>query len=175
MEQSLSDNVITVRLSTASALKITAYKKHAVVVKVVEQTKNREEQKLSLIKGSRGNTSAYPRYTERAVWKLIKIFSVEETNLAEDFADLSKEMKLIWTLDVSLLDLDYITVQVFTAKPRSYKSKKAQKGERCCEEHCSFQCITALRPNLRSVRSKLVEVEGEFEDDNQTEQDDGIF
>ena len=56
--------------------------------------------------------------------RLIKIFSVEETNLAEDLADLSKKMKLMITLDVSLLDLDDLTAQVFMAKPGSCKNKR---------------------------------------------------
>jgi hypothetical protein len=64
----------------------------------------------------------------------IKIFSVEETNLEKDLADLSKKMKLMRTPDVSLLDLDDTTAQVFMAKPKGCKSKKAQKGDCCCEE-----------------------------------------
>ena len=34
--------------------------------------------------------------------KLIKIFSIEETNLAEDLAELSKKMKFMRTPDDSL-------------------------------------------------------------------------
>ena len=67
---------------------------------------------------------------------VIKIFSVEETNMAEDLSDLSKNMKLMRTPDVSLLDLDDITLEVFMGKSKDCKSKKAQKGECCCEEHC---------------------------------------
>jgi hypothetical protein len=58
-------------------------------------TCNSAEQKLSLTKGGRGTDSTYPRYTEHAVHRLIKIFSVEKTNLAEDLAELSKKMKLL--------------------------------------------------------------------------------
>ena len=39
---------------------------------------------------------------------VIKIFSVEETNLAEDLADLRKMMKHMRTPEVRLLDLDDI-------------------------------------------------------------------
>jgi hypothetical protein len=52
---------------------------------------------------------------------------VEETNLAEDLADLSKKMRHMRTPEVSLLDLDDITAQVFTAKPEGCKSKRAQQ------------------------------------------------
>ena len=73
---------------------------------------NSSEQKLSLTKGDRAHDSTYPRYTERAVRKRIKIFSVEETNLVEDLANLSKKMKHMRTPQLSLLDLDDITAQV---------------------------------------------------------------
>jgi hypothetical protein len=97
---------------------------------------NSSEQKLSLTEGFRVNDSTYPRYTERAVRKLIKTFSVEETNLVEDLPDLSKKIKHTRTPDVSLLDLYDIIAQDFTAKPRSCNSKKAQLGDCCCEKHC---------------------------------------
>ena len=51
---------------------------------------NSSEQKLSLRKGDRQDDSTFPRYTERAVRKLVKIFSLEETSLAEDLAELDK-------------------------------------------------------------------------------------
>ena len=54
----------------------------AVVIKYC----NSAEHKLSLTKEGRGTESNLPRYTERAVHRLIKIFSLEETNLAEDLA-----------------------------------------------------------------------------------------
>ena len=38
---------------------------------------NSAEQKISLIKGDRGTDTTYPRYTESAVCRLIKIFIVE--------------------------------------------------------------------------------------------------
>jgi hypothetical protein len=75
---------------------------------------------------------------ERAVRKLIKIFSMEETNLTEDLAELSKKMKFMKTPDNSLVDLDDITAQVFIAKPEGCKSKRALQGECCCKEHCTL-------------------------------------
>ena len=85
--------------------------------------------------------------------RLIKIFSVEETNLAEDLADLSKKMKLLRTPDVSLVDVDSLSTQVFMAKPRSCKNKRTQKRDTV----------------------ELGEVEGLFDDNDETEQDDGLF
>ena len=55
--------------------------------------------KLSLEKGERQNDSTFHRYTERAVRKSIKIFSLEETNLADDMAELIKRMKVIAECD----------------------------------------------------------------------------
>ena len=43
---------------------------------------NSTEQKLSLTKGD-AQDSTYPRYTERAMRRLVKIFSIEEDSLAE--------------------------------------------------------------------------------------------
>ena len=54
---------------------------------------NSSEQRLSLKKGEREDDSTYPRYTERAVRKLVKIFSLEETSLANDLAELDKKEK----------------------------------------------------------------------------------
>ena len=123
-DKSMVGIAIIVHISIASTLKTTAYMKLTVVV--VEQPKNRE-QRLPLTKGGKGNNPTYQRYTERAVNKLIKILSVKKTNLAEDLAELSKKMKLLRTPDVSLVDVDSLTAQVFMAKPRSCKKKRTQK------------------------------------------------
>ena len=42
---------------------------------------NASEQTLSLMRGNAKKDSMYPRYTKRAVRKLIKILSIEETSL----------------------------------------------------------------------------------------------
>jgi hypothetical protein len=134
--------------STASAqLKITADRKHAMVVIVVEQPKSSSEQKLSLTKGGRGTDSTYQRYTEHAVGKLIKNLSVKKTNLAEDLADLSKKMKLLRTSDVTLVDVDSLTAH------------SAQTKMEICEKDAA----------------ELGEVEGLFADNDETDQDDGLF
>ena len=51
---------------------------------------NSSEQRLSNNKEEANDDSTYPRYTERAVRKLVKIFSLEETSLAEDLAELDR-------------------------------------------------------------------------------------
>ena len=74
----------------------------------------------------------------RAVRKLIKIFSIEETCLDEDLAELSRKMKIMRKQDESLLDNDDITAQISTARPVGCKSKRALQGECCCQEHCKL-------------------------------------
>jgi hypothetical protein len=114
--------------------------------------------------------NTYPRYTEQAARKLIKISSVEETNLAEDLPELSKKMKHTRTPDVSSLDLDDITAQVFTAKPRSCKSKKAQQGDCCCEEYCLLTMHHSTQSKLEICEKQTIELV-----EDHTGQDDGIF
>ena len=67
-----------------------------------------------------------------------QIFSIEETNLAEELAELSKKMKVMRKSDDSLLDLDDINAQIFTARPEGCKSKRALYGECCCQEYCNL-------------------------------------
>ena len=51
---------------------------------------NSSEQRLSLVKDNKNADRTLARYTERAVRKLIKLFSVEELSLTEDLARLDK-------------------------------------------------------------------------------------
>ena len=51
---------------------------------------NSSEQRLSLVKNKKNADKTLARYTERAVRKLIKLFSVEELSLTEDLARLDK-------------------------------------------------------------------------------------
>ena len=92
---------------------------------------NSSEQKLSLTKGN-------VRYTERALRKLSKIFSMWETYLAEDLAELSRKMKVMRKSDDSLLDKDDITAQISTVRPLGCKSKRVLQVERCCQEQCNL-------------------------------------
>jgi hypothetical protein len=52
-----------------------------VIREVVIKYCNASEQTLSLTRGNAKRHSMYPRYTESAVRKLIKILSIEETSL----------------------------------------------------------------------------------------------
>ncbi|MCP4992378.1 MAG: hypothetical protein GY934_01130, partial [Gammaproteobacteria bacterium] len=52
---------------------------------------NAKEQKLSLA-GDSSRDRTLPRYTERTVRKLVKIFSIEDASLEEDMAELRKKM-----------------------------------------------------------------------------------
>jgi len=51
---------------------------------------NSSEQRLSLVRNNKNADRTLARYTERAVRKLIKLFSVEELSLTEDLARLDK-------------------------------------------------------------------------------------
>jgi hypothetical protein len=90
---------------------------------------NSSEQKLSLGKGDKQPNSTFPRYTERSARKLIKIFSIEETSLAEDMAELSRKMT-----DAAA----NITVQVSTSRPEECEGRRYAQGECCCQDHCKL-------------------------------------
>ena len=45
--------------------------------------------------GNSSKDKTLPRYTERAIRKIVKIFSVEDTSLAEDIAELEQKMKMM--------------------------------------------------------------------------------
>ena len=117
-----------------------------IIREVVIKYCNSSEQKLSLTK-SNTLDSTYPRYTERAVRKLIKIFSIEEDSLADDLAELGKKFEHSKKAENSLLDVDDITAQVMDPrpegrrcgpKPEDCETKRAQQGECCCQEHCNL-------------------------------------
>ena len=102
---------------------------------------------------------------------------MEETNLAEDLADLSKKMKLLRTPDVNLVDVDSLRAQVFIAKPRKCKNKGTHQGECCCEQHCCLAMHHSAQIKIEICErdaAELGEVEGLFDDNDETE-DDGLF
>ena len=87
-------------------------------------------------------------------------------------------MKFMRTPDDSLVDLDGIAAQVFITKPEGCKSKRAQQGECCCKEHCNLTMHYSAQTKDTIYEKQAVElgeVEGEFDDEEQTEQDAGIF
>ena len=108
---------------------------------------NSSEQKLSLTKGD-AQDSTYPMCTDRAVRRLIKIFSVEDGSLAEDLAEIAKKYEPFKQAEDSLEDGDDITAQVVEKprpggrragpKPQDCVTKKTQQGECCCQEHCNL-------------------------------------
>jgi hypothetical protein len=63
--------------------------------------------------------------------KLIKIFSIEETSLAEDMAELGRRMKLT---DAAA----NITVQVSASRPEKCEGRRYAQGECCCQDHCKW-------------------------------------
>ena len=92
---------------------------------------NSNEQKLSHEKGERNKDSTFPRYTERAVRKLVKIFSLEETCLADDMAELLQRMKVFDNSDKDASDEN--------DTPAANTRLKAKCKVCCCAEHCEFK------------------------------------
>ena len=105
---------------------------------------NSSEQKLSLRKGAGQDDATFPRYTERAVRKLVKIFSLEEISLAEDMAELlrretelSKAGEAAGAEGVSdLQQAGNDDVDVLTGPAANTRAKKCNVC--CCLAHCGY-------------------------------------
>ena len=126
---------------------------------------NSGEQKLSLDKTKSQDDSTFPRYTERAVRKLIKIFSLEETSIAEDMAELDKREKQFDAAgqgvfarvvdeafddhEVAGSDGDLDVQQVGSSEedlligPTAYAEVWKQCNVCCCREHCRYSLHTS--------------------------------
>ena len=137
-----------------------------IIREVVIKYCNSSEQKLSLTKGN-AKDFTYPRYTERAVRRLIKIFSIEEDSLADDLAELGKKFEHFKKAKNSLLDVDDITAQVMDPrpenrrsgpKPENCKTKKAKQGECCCQEHCNLTSHYHGNRKMRLFEKQAAEV-----------------
>ena len=124
-----------------------------VIRKAVVKYCNSSEQKLSLVKG--GDDATFPRYTERAVRKLIRVFSIEETTLAEDLAGVERRLGMVGA-------------KVLVGEvPVSCSKKKMKCTACCCGSHCEFSL------HLPS-RVKTVEVSLEFQLDHVAVDDLGL-
>ena len=108
-----------------------------VIRKAIIKYCNSSEQKLSLDKGNK-NGSTLPRCTERAVRKLVKIFSLEETSLADDMAELDKRVSnRFGAVSDEPCELGKDT-ESFGGPAAGTRSKlKCQVC--CCGEHCEFK------------------------------------
>ena len=100
-----------------------------IIRKAVIKYCNSSEQKLSLRKGDRQDESTLPRYTERAVRKLVKIFSLEETSLADDMAELDKR-QVEGEAQAKGADED---------GPAANTRQKAKCKVCCCFAHCEYK------------------------------------
>ena len=79
---------------------------------------------------------------------------------------------------MSHVDVDSLTTQVFMAKPRSCKNKRTQNGECCCAQHCLLKMHHSAQTKMEICErdaAELGEVEGLFDDNNETKEDDGLF
>ena len=89
-----------------------------VIREVIVKYCNASEQDL----GRAGQSSTLPRYTERSVRKLVKIFSLEDVNLGEDLAELSKRVSAVVTGSCS----------------GDGTSSKSGRQDCCCDGHCGI-------------------------------------
>jgi hypothetical protein len=64
------------------------------------------------------------------------------------------------------------------AKPKSCKNKITQRGECCCEQHCLLMMHHSAQTKMEIFEkdaAELGEVEGLFDDNDEADQDDGLF
>jgi len=95
---------------------------------------NSSEQRLSLT-GESSKDKTMPRYTERTIRKIVKIFSVEDASLAEDMAEFTQKMK---KMPGNFIDADELASTVNIVAPRNCKLKKSKLDTCCCEMHCQL-------------------------------------
>ena len=95
---------------------------------------NSNEQRLSLT-GNSSKDRTMPRYTERAIRKIVKIFSIEDASLAEDMAEFEQKMK---KMPDSFIDADELAGMVNIVAPKNCKLKKSKLDTCCCEMHCKL-------------------------------------
>ena len=129
-----------------------------VIRKAIIKYCNSSEQKLSLGKGGK-NDSTFPRYTERAVRKLVKIFSLEETSLADDMAELYQRVKTrvgateeetpSGAVGGGPSDKGQITES--GGGPAAGTRSKVKCQVCCCGEHCEFKLHFPARVKLEEV------------------------
>ena len=126
-----------------------------VIRKAIIKYCNSSEQKLSLGKGGK-NDSTFPRYTERAVRKLVKIFSLEETSLADDMAELYQRVKTrVGATEeetpsgaVGGGPSDKGQIAESDGGPAAGTRSKVKCQVCCCGEHCEFKLHFPARVKL---------------------------
>ena len=106
-----------------------------VIRKAVIKYCNASEQKLSLDKNQIQDDSTFPRYTERAVRKLIKIFSLEETSVADDLAELDRREKQYHGRGQGM-SAEVTSSMLGDQLPRSLFWNQCKVC--CCQEHCGY-------------------------------------
>jgi hypothetical protein len=96
---------------------------------------NASEQKLTL-EGDASGDRTMSRYTERSVRKIVKIFSVEDSSLEDDLAELKKKMK---AMPRDFIDDEMLAGMASTVAPEKCTLKNSRIGQCCCQEHCKIQ------------------------------------
>ena len=78
--------------------------------------------------------STFPRYTERAVRKLIKIFSLEETSVADDLAELDRREKQHNGAGGVSAEVSSTMFGDQLPRPAFWNQCKVC----CCQDHCGY-------------------------------------
>ena len=105
---------------------------------------NSSEQKLTL-EGDSSNDRTMPRYTDRAVRKIVKIFSLEDSNLEHDIAEFRKKMQ---HMPAGFIDDDQLNAHVNVSVPEHCSLRNSQLGPCCCQEHCVWKTHFNLKHKL---------------------------
>ena len=105
---------------------------------------NASEQKLSLT-GDSSKDKTSPRFTIRAVRKLVKIFSLEDSHLDEDIREFQEKMKHMSPsfregLEETRANLSKVVPKVKgeVEDGEAYCGLSLNKHRHCCVEHCKF-------------------------------------
>ena len=83
---------------------------------------NSSEQKL-ILEGDSSNDRTLPRYTDRSLRKIVKIFSLDDSNLEQDIAELRQNMQQMPT---GFIDDDQLIPLVNLADPEHCSLKNSQ-------------------------------------------------
>ena len=86
-----------------------------------------------------------PRYTDRAVRKIVKIFSLEDSNLEHDLAEFRKKMQ---HMPAGFIDDDQLNACVNVSVSEHCSLRNSQLGPCCCQEHCVWKTHFNLKHKL---------------------------
>ena len=117
---------------------------------------NSSEQRLSLT-GDSSKDKTMPRYTVRAVRKIVKIFSLEDANVGDDIREFQEKMR---HMPEDFVDVELLThrADCFRVTPKGCTLTGSKLPTCCCLEHCKVNPHYNLHHKLEDqVATKVVE------------------